>query len=259
MDYQHKTAGGDPIETEDTLLGGRVRLIQPATGYRVAIDPVLLAAAIEAAPGERILDAGCGTGAAALCLAARVPEATVVGIEIAPDLAALARRSVRLNGLEGRIEIVEASFAAYAAAHRGAFDQVMTNPPFYDRSRHTRSPQPTRAVAHGEDTLGLVDWIKAAGTALRPGGKLTLIHRADRLAEILSAMDRRFGAATVFPFWPRAGEAANRVLISAIKGRRTPMRLLAGLVLHRGDGSFTDEAEKLLRDAAPLDPEPASA
>jgi tRNA1(Val) A37 N6-methylase TrmN6 len=258
LDYQHKTAGGGPIvtltETEDTLLGGRVRLIQPAAGYRVAIDPILLAAAVHAAPGERVLDAGCGTGAAALCLAARVPDAAIVGVEIAPELAALAWRSVQLNGFEKRVEIAEASLATYAAAHRGAFDQVMTNPPFYEQGRHTRSPQLTRAAAHGEETLSLAGWIKAAEAALRPGGRLTLIHRADRLPEILAAMERRFGAAAIFPFWPRVGEPASRVLVSAIKGRRTPLRLLPGLILHRADGSYTEEAERILRHAAALDP-----
>jgi tRNA1(Val) A37 N6-methylase TrmN6 len=209
--------------------------------------------------GERVLDAGCGTGAAALCLAARIPAATIVGIDIASDLAALARLSIGLNGFEDRITIVEEPFAAYAAGHAGLFDQVMTNPPFHAEGRHTRSPVESRAIAHGEAETGLAAWIKAAALALRPGGRLTLIHRPDRLGDILAAMDRRFGATEIFPLWPRAGAAANRILVTAVKGRRTPPRLLAGLTLHRADGSYTEEADLLLRGAKGLDRGPASA
>jgi tRNA1(Val) A37 N6-methylase TrmN6 len=259
MDYGHRKARSRPITTEDFLLGGRVRLVQPDRGYRVAIDPVLLAAAIVAGPHERILDAGCGAGGAALCLAARIPSVTIVGVERSAELAALARLGVGLNGVADRITVAEESFADFAAANRGRFDQVMTNPPFYSQDRHTPSPRATRAVAHGEAEMDLAEWIKASAGVLRAGGRLTLIHRADRLGEILAAMDRRFGAAAIFPLWPRAGDPASRILVGAIKGRRTPPRLLAGLTLHRADGAYTDETELLLRHAKGLDRGPASA
>jgi tRNA1(Val) A37 N6-methylase TrmN6 len=231
------------------LLGGRVRLAQPAEGYRVAIDPILLAAAVSARAGDSVLDAGCGTGAAALCLAARLPKCMVTGVEFDAELAALARSNVAANGLEERVVIVECSLEAYA----GAFDQVMTNPPFYEADRHTRSPKATRAAAHGEAGLDLPGWIEATSRLLTPGGRLTLIHRADRLGDILRVFEGRFGAAVVFPLWPRAGVEAKRVLVSAIKGRRTLPRLLPGLILHRDDGAYTAETEAILRDAAPLD------
>ena len=243
------------INTEDRLLGGRLRLTQPKHGYRVAIDPVLLAAAIGIAPGECILDAGCGTGAAALCLAARVSGCSLVGVEFEAELAELARLNVAENGMESRIAIVESPLEDYA----GTFDQVMTNPPFYEPHRHTSSPQATKAVAHGETAPGLPGWIKAMARLLKPGGRLTLIHRADRVGDILQAFEGRFGAAAIFPLWPKAGVEAKRILVTAIKGRRTLPRLLPGLVLHRADGTYTVEAEAILRDAAPLDLERRSA
>ena len=242
-------AGDPPLHTEDRLLGGRVRLTQPRHGYRVAIDPVLLAAAVTAGAGERILDAGCGTGAAALCLAARVPDCTLVGVEIVAELADLARYNVTDNGLDNRIGIAESALCD----HDGAYDQAITNPPFYELDRHTSSPRATKATAHGESALDLTGWIKTVAKLLKPGGRLTMIHRADRLGDILGAFEGRFGAASIFPLWPKEGVEAKRILVSAIKGRRTLPRLLPGLTLHRSDGIYTDAADAILRDAAPLD------
>jgi len=230
-----------------------VKLAQPAAGYRVAIDPVLLAAAVPAAAGERILDAGCGTAAAALCLAARTPDCGLTGVELNAELAALARINVGANGFEGRLAIVEVAFEAYAAENAGTFDQVITNPPFYAEGRHTRSPEGTRATAHGEAGLTLAAWVKAAAIALKAAGRLTIIHRADRLDELLAAFTGRFGAALIFPLWPRAGVEAKRVIVSAVKGRRTPPRLMPGLALHEADGAYTAVAEAILRDGAALD------
>jgi tRNA1(Val) A37 N6-methylase TrmN6 len=253
MDCEDPIPGSGSINTDDRLLGGRVKLAQPAAGYRVAIDPILLAAAIKALPDERVMDAGCGTGAAALCLAARILDCRVTGVELNPELAALARANVSANGLEGRVAVAEGSFQAYAGDHAGAFDQVIMNPPFYGEGRHTRSPEPTRATAHGELGLPLAEWVKTAAIALRPAGKLTIIHRADRLDDVLAAFAGRFGSALIFPLWPRARAEAKRVIVSAIKGRKTSPRLMPGLVLHDADGGYSSAAQAILRDGAALD------
>jgi len=242
-------AGDLPGRSDDRLLGGRVRLTQPKQGYRVAIDPILLAAAVPVQSGERILDAGCGTGAAALCLAARVPDCTLTGVELDAELAAIARANVAANGFEGRIAIVESALSDY----QGAFDQALTNPPFYETDRHTSSRAATKAAAHGEGALDLAGWIKAVAKLLKPGGRLTLIHRADRIGDLLGAFEGRFGAALLFPLWPKDGVEAKRILVSAITGRRTLPRLLPGLVLHQPDGAYTPQAQAILRNAAALD------
>ena len=230
-----------------------MRLDQPAAGYRVAIDPVLLAAAVDAKPRDRVLDAGCGSGAAALCLWARLPACRIVGVEREPEAAHLATRNVVANDAGDRVAIVEAAVSDFVAGEAGAFQQVMINPPFHEPGRHSSSPNAGKAAAHGEDVPGLDGWIKAAAVALAPGGRLVLVHRADRIGDILAALNRRFGAARIFPLWPRSGAEAKRILVGAIKGRRTPPRLLAGLVLHEADGRYTPGAETVLRDAAPLD------
>jgi len=228
-------------------------LVQPDRGYRVAIDPVFLAASVTAQANEHILDAGCGVGAAALCLSARLQGCTVTGVELDPQAASLASRNVTLNDRQGRIFIAQASFMDYAKAHAGVFDQAISNPPFYPHGAHTQSPLSGKAAAHGEGDADLGAWVTAAFVALKPGGKLTLIHRADRLGDILAAFTGRFGAAVIFPLWPRDGVEAKRILVSAIKGRKTAPRLLAGLTLHGQDGKFTPQAEAILRDAQHLD------
>ena len=232
--------------TEDRLIDGRVRLLQPATGYRAAIDPVFLAAAIQARPGERMLDAGAGVGAASLCLALRLPSIHVTGLEIDPATVALARRNIALNGLEGRVEALAGSLADPPAPIAAAgFDQVMTNPPFTEAG--TRPADPARALAHIEGELSLADWLRACIGLLKPKGTLTLIHRADRLDAILAALAGQAGEAAILPLWPMAGKPAKRVLVRARKAIASPATLPPGLVLHEADGRYTAAAEAILR------------
>ncbi|MDW8368662.1 MAG: methyltransferase [Geminicoccaceae bacterium] len=245
-------ATAEPATTIDPLLGGRVRLLQPRTGYRVAIDPVLLAAAVGARAGEHVLDAGCGTGAAALCLAARSPEVRVVGLERDPESAALARASVALNRLEGRVRILEGDLGRPPRELRATgFAWVMSNPPFHEPGRTEPPADGSRQRARLE-SLPLERWIAACLARLAPGGRLVLIHRADRLDAILASLAGRAGAIDIFPLWPKPGRPAGRVLVRARKGSRAPARLLPGLVLHRADGTYTEAAESILRGAQPL-------
>lgn len=241
--------------TEDSLLDGRVRLLQPRQGYRVALDPVLLAAAVAVLPGEQVLDAGAGTGAASLCLALRAPGCKVIGLEIERDLQRIASGNVRLNQASGRVEILQGDVARPPPRLMAAsFDHVMTNPPHLRQGDASRSPFATRAAANVEGEVDLVGWLQASLRMLQPSGTLTLIHRADRLDAVLAALAGRLGGMCVYPLWPdNQGRPAKRVIVQGRKGSRAPLRLARGLVLHDAGGQFTPTVEGVLRRGEPLD------
>lgn len=235
------------------LLGGRVTLFQPADGYRAAIDPVLLAAAVPAVAGERVLELGCGTGAALLCLAARVPDLTVTGLEVQEIAAGLARRGAMESGLEQRVAVLDGDLAALPTDLRpNSFDHVLANPPFWPAGRHTPSPSGHKAASHGEFAGDLGLFVRAALRLLKSRGRLTLIYPAERLDHLLSMLAGRFGDVRVLPLWPRAGVPARRVIVSARRDAKGPLSLLPGLALHGQGQGYTPEVEAILRDAAAL-------
>lgn len=238
--------------TADTLLDGQVRLTQPKRGYRVAIDPVMLAAAVPAGPGERVLDAGAGTGAASLCLAYRVPECRITALEIDRDLQRLMSQNVDDNSLGRRIEVVVGDLERPPLRLQPAsFAHVMTNPPYLCRASATPPPSAERSRAHVEE-LKLAPWLAACARMLAPGGCLTVIHRSDRLGDVLAALTGRVGDMIVFPLWPLAGRPAKRVLVQGRKDTRGPLRLAPGLILHEPGGRYSEAADRVLRSAAPL-------
>ena len=244
----------DPTLTEDALLGGRVRLRQPANGARVAIDPVFLAALVPAGGKQLILDVGSGSGAASLCLAARLPDCRVIGLELQRDLVRLAGDNIALNGMTGRVSMIAGDLLQPPPRlSPGLFDHVMANPPYIERGRGTPSPSPAKAAATVEGGADLGDWVRFALTMVRGQGTVSLIHRADRIDALLAHLAGRAGDVTVFPLWPAEGRAANRVLVRARKQVAAPARLLPGLVLHERDGRFTPAAEAVLRGAAALE------
>ena len=240
--------------TEDQLLGGRVRLRQPEEGYRAAIDPVLLAAAVPARSGDRVLDAGTGAGAAALCLAARVPGCRIVGIEKDAAMARLARGNAALNEVEERVSIVEADLAGAGGGGlaAGSFHHAMANPP-YLAPGGTASPHALKAAANIEADAALGDWVAFALKMVRAKGSLSFIYRADRIEVLLAALAGKAGELVLFPLWPKEGAAAKRILVRARKGVASPSRLAPGLVLHGADGRYTAAAEAVLRGGAPLE------
>ena len=191
--------------TEDRLLGGRVCLLQAARGYRVAIDPVILAAAVPAGAGETVLDLGCGSGAAALCLLARVPGVAATGLECDAAAAALARDNAAANGVGDRFQVIEGDLLAPPPALRArSFGHVLINPPYLDPVRARLPAEPDRRRSHGEAAAGLADWLDLGLRRLRDGGTLSVIHRAERLDEVLAVLAGRAGDAIVYPLWPGA-------------------------------------------------------
>jgi len=240
--------------TEDLVLGGRVRLRQPARGYRAGLDAALLAAACDAAPGERVIEAGCGAGGALLAAAARRPQARFTGIERDPGALALARENIVLNGMGDRVEALAGDVAPrFSGLGLPHFDAALANPPFFDDPDALRGPAAERRGAWMADD-GLETWIGFLSKAVREGGTITLIHRADRLADILGLLAPKAGSAQVRPVLPFADQPAKRVLVRAIKSGKAPMRLLPALVLHdRDGGKHTAQAEAILRGEAALE------
>ncbi len=247
----------DDALSRNAFLGGRLQVLQPRRGYRAGTDPVLLAAAVDASPGDSVLELGCGAGVALLCLGARQPGLRLTGVELQPAYADLARRNAALN--RQPIEVVEADLAALPGTIKARrFDHVISNPPYFDRAHSLPAPDPGRELAFGGAALSLTDWIITAARRVAPGGRLTLIQRSDRLPEMMAAVAGRLGSIVVLPLAARQGRAADRVLLQARAAGRAAFRLGAPLVLHAGDrhlrdtDDFTEAARKILRDGEKL-------
>lgn len=242
--------------TDDSLLGGRLIIRQPIQGYRIAIDPLLLSAAISVEPGESILDVGAGVGAAALCLAVRFPYCRVMGIERQKDLVRLATDNIRLNNLRDRVEVLHGDLQSPPPRlAAGSYAQVISNPPYFETHRGRLSPVASKALSNHEESSDMEAWLKFCLLMLKPSGKLTFIYRADMLDRLLHLFYGKVGDINVYPLWPARAKSAKRVIVQGIKGTKGGLTLLNGMCLHNEDGSFTPAADAILRngDALPLD------
>ncbi|BBO04404.1 MULTISPECIES: tRNA1(Val) (adenine(37)-N6)-methyltransferase [Bradyrhizobium] len=242
--------------TEDAFLGGQLRLRQKRSGHRAGHDAILLAAATEARPGDRVVDFGAGIGTAGLALARRVAGIGLSLVEINPELAELARANAAANALAAEIILLDVTADATAFAANGlppdSVDAVLMNPPFNDPARHRGSPDQARHTAHVATEETLHAWVHAARRILRSNGVLTLIWRADGIADVLAALSRGFGSLSILPVHGEAGRPAIRVLVRAVKGGRAPTRLLPGLMLNDESGVSKKEVTEILEGRAAL-------
>ena len=225
--------------TEDTVLGGRVHLVQPEKGFRVGTDSLLLAAALKEKPGGHYLEVGTGCGGALLPAAFRLPETQFTGLEIDPVMVELARAGAQKNGFAERVQIEAGEASEWVKPCENRFDCVFSNPPYFAEGT-IQSPGEGRERAYLE-SLPLEGWIKAMMFAAKPRAPIIVIHRAAELARILAAFDRWTGEITVLPIAPHEGEDANRVLVRGRKGlKRGRVRLLAPLILRNKEtGGFS--------------------
>ena len=247
-------AGASSSLTEDAFLGGRVVALQPEKGFRAGIDSVFLAATVPAKEGETLFEAGIGTGVASLCVAARVPGIHITGVEVAVRYAMMAEQNAKRNSFEGAIRVIKGDVKdalrrdlAQFPAH-GSFNHAFANPPFFDTDKVTQPSTSLRAVANAFGPEDLEIWVKVLATMVALRGTATVVHRADSLGRLLTAMGERFGDIRVAPLFARQGMAASRVIVQGVRGSRAPMQLLPGLVLHDDGSTFTAEAEAILRD-----------
>jgi tRNA1(Val) A37 N6-methylase TrmN6 len=244
--------------TDDAVLGGRLVLRQPRRGHRFGHDAVLLAAACEAHAGEHAVELGAGVGAAGLALARRVDGLAITLVEIDPALAQLAGENAAHNGLADRVRVATLDVAAPASQWTAqgllpaSVARVLMNPPFNDATRQNVSPDANRRLAHAASADTLTHWTGRAHWLLAPSGTLTLIWRADGLADVLTALGATFGALVVLPVYPRPNAAAIRILVRASKAGRAPLALLPGLVLNDASGRPGAEAEAILRNGESL-------
>ncbi len=241
----------------DDFLDGKVRIWQPLDGYRAATDPVFLAASIGAKPKQKVLELGCGAGTALLCLAARIPGLSLHGVDVQEAYAELARRNGQENGTALNITCCDIMDMPLELRDQ-IFDEVLTNPPFFMSNSTANASDSGRDIARREGQICLEDWIDIGLKRTAPLGHFTLIHKAERLAEIISALHTRAGDITIKPISARASREAGRVIVRARKGARGPLRLLPPLVVHEGDkhhtdgDDYSDEARDILRKGVAL-------
>lgn len=242
--------------TKDDFLGGKIAVWQPRRGYRAGVDAVLLAATVAAKPGQAVLELGCGVGTASLCLAARVADLQITGVEVQPDYAALARRNATENALP--LTVVTADLRALPSdVRQQRFDHVMMNPPYFDRAAGTASDDRGKDIAFAGETP-LQMWLDAGARRVGPRGYLTLIQRMERLPEVLDALAGRLGSVIVRPIAGRAGRAPELFLLQARQEGKTPFRMAPTLIMHTGAAhqgdqeSYTADVARVLRNGANL-------
>lgn len=242
--------------TTDKLLNSRITVEQPAKGYRIAVDTLLLAAAVpvQAGQGQKVLELGCGVGGAMLALAVRVGDVVITGLELQEPMVGLCASNIRLNGFDARLKVVQGDVAAMPAQEAGQFDHVMMNPPFHNGKTHSASANPSKKLAHTEsEEADLTVWLAHAAQALKTGGHMTMIHRADRQSEIITLLSAYFSTIVIKPVWSKKeGGTCKRILVSAAKGEEKEggcVITAPPFILYGTDGLYSPEAHGVLREA----------
>ncbi len=235
------------------VLDKRLKLLQVADGFWTSMDSIFLAAACRAQAGEHILDMGCGVGGAGLATLMRVEGVHLTGVEIQQDHAELAQQNAALNGMETRAKFICADIRDFKPEE--SFDHVMCNPPYLKAGAHMVSPseKKAKALGHLEEEINIETWLDLGFRFLKSKGMITMIHRADQVDQIILGLKKRFGGIEIFPLWPRAGEAAKRVIVRAMKDSKSPAQIHSGIILHEEDGGYTQIADDILRGRLAID------
>ena len=232
-----------PTERIDDLERNGYRIIQDTTKFCFGMDAVLLSRFARVRRGERVIDLGCGTGIIPILLEAKTEGKHFTGLEIQPEMAGMAARSVALNRLQDKIDIIQGDIKeASRLFGLASFDVVTSNPPYMDGGAGLKNPDEPKAIARHEILCTFDDVAREAARLLKSGGRFYLVHRPRRLPELIVTM-RAYGLEPkrmkmVHPF---AGRDANMVLIEAVRGGRPLMKVEAPVIVFKEPGVYSDE------------------
>jgi len=224
-------------ETLDELRLGGMKILQRKDGYRFSLDPILLCAFAKIKPGDRVLDLGTGSGIIPLILGRVTQAARVIGVEIQPEMADRARRSVLLNELQDRVEIVCGDLRGENPLQGfSPFSVVVSNPPYRRPGTGRHAPDNERALARHELAGGIDDFVRVASERLEEGGRFFMVHLAERLVDLVAVMRLlRLEPKRLRFVHSRAGEAARLLLVEGRKGGRPGLEVEAPLYVYEGD------------------------
>ena len=230
-------------ERIDDLQRNGYRIIQKKKGFCFGMDAVLLSGFAQVKEGEVAVDLGTGTGIIPILLEAKTKGKHFTGLEIQKEVAEMAERSVRLNHLEDRVDIVRGDIKeASRLFGKASFDVVTSNPPYMNDNHGLKNPDLPKAIARHEVFCTLDDVCREASLLLRSGGRFYMVHRPHRLAEIITALKTyRLEPKRMKLVHPFADKDANMVLIEAVRGGRSMMKVEAPVIVYQKPGVYTQE------------------
>lgn len=235
------TCGED--ERIDDLQRNGYRIIQKKKGFCFGMDAVLLSGFAQVKEGEVAVDLGTGTGIIPILLEAKTKGKHFTGLEIQEEVAEMAGRSVRLNQLENRVDIVRGDIKeASRLFGKASFDVVTSNPPYMNDNHGLKNPELPKAIARHEVFCTLDDVCREASLLLKSGGRFYMVHRPHRLAEIITALKTyKLEPKRMKLVHPFADKEANMVLIEAVRGGRSMMKVEAPIIVYKEPGVYTQE------------------
>lgn len=232
-----------PHERVDDLQRNHYRIIQDPGRFCFGMDAVLLSGFASVKPGEHVLDLGTGTGIIPILLEAKTKGEHFTGLEIQPESADMAERSVKLNELTERINIVTGDIKeASSIFGASSFEVVTTNPPYMIGQHGISNPKDAKAIARHEILCDLDDILRESARLLKPQGRFYMVHRPFRLAEIFSKMiEYHIEPKRMKLVYPFADKEPNMVLIEGLRGGRSRLTVEKPLIVYKEPGVYTDE------------------
>ena len=237
------------MERIDDLQYKGLKIIQNTDGFCFGIDSVLLTEFARDIKGnKKVVDLGTGTGILAILLSKKTSPFKVIGVEVQVDVAEMAKRSVKLNKLENVIEIVNEDIHSLTL-EKNTFDYIITNPPYKKKGTGLTSSTDKQFISRHETTVDLDEWIKVSKELLKDKGAMYMVHRTDRLNEIIETLRKyRLEPKRMRFVYPTMNREANLVLIKAVKSGNEFLKVEKPLIIYKEDGSYTDEVLNIYKE-----------